>query len=135
MQNIINEVYNELLNRGFDVTLLEMFSCISHQSSYQTSLQFWFDKYDEASWNGVKIMSTRIEMDNDLNLGQKLFICNHFNKNIDYCTSFLSDDDNEYFAISTCVSVKCENIVNMCANMFEEVINATEYLIELINNS
>ena len=130
--SLITEVYNELLERGFEVSLLEMLSSISHNDSYQTTIQFWVDDADEESWNGARILSNRIEQDNSLSLAEKLLICNHFNKQMHYCSAYLSDDENELFAVSSCVSIGCENFVEMCANMFEEVINGTEYLIELI---
>ena len=130
--SLITEVYNELLERGFEVSLLEMLSSISHNDSYQTTILVSVDDEDEESWNGARIVSNRIELDNSLSFGEKLLICNHFNKQMHYCSAYLSDDENELFAVSTCVPIGCENFVEMCADMFEEVINATEYLIELI---
>jgi len=130
--SLITEVYNELLERGFEVSLLEMLSSISHNDSYQTTILFSVDDEDEESWNGARIASNRIEQDNSLSLEEKLLICNHFNKQMHYCSAYLSDDDNEFFMVSTCVPIGCENFVEMCADMFEEIINATEYLIELI---
>lgn len=133
--SLITEIYNELLERGFEVSLLEMLSSISRNDSYQTTIMFSADDEDEESWNGAKIASNRIEPDNDLSLGKKLLICNHFNKQMHYCSAYLSDDENELFMVSTCVPIGCENFVEMCADMFEEVINATEYLVELIEDN
>lgn len=132
---ILTEIYKELQRRGFDVELLEILSCISHKSSYQTTILLGLDDEDEDSWNGAKIASSRIEMDNRLTYLQKLTICNYFNKHTNYCSAYLSDDDNEFFMVSTCISIKCKNFVEMCADMFEELINATEFLIDLIMNA
>lgn len=133
--NIITEIYDELRERGFDVQMLEILGMIAHQGSYQTSIQFWMDDEDDESWNGVKISSSRIELDNELTLGQKLIICNHFNKESHYCSAYLSDDDDDLFMVSTCIPANCENLVEICADMFEEVINSTEFLVELIMNA
>ena len=130
--DLISEVYDELCERGYDVCSLEMLQSIAYQNDFQTTIQFWIDDEDEDSWNGAKISSNRIEMDNDLSLGQKLLICNLFNKQSNYCSAYLSDDDNELFMVSACVSINCENFVEMCADMFEEVIFGTEFLIDMI---
>ena len=131
MENtILTEIYKELRQRGYDVDLMEILSVIVQQTRYQTSIQFLSN--DDESLKCAKIASNRIEMDNELTLAQKLLICNHFNKNVDYCSAYLSDDDNELFMVSTYVSINCENFVEICADMFEEVINATEFLVDLI---
>lgn len=131
MENtILTEIYKELRQRGYDIDLMEILSVIVQQTRYQTSIQFLSN--DDESLKCAKIASNRIEMDNELTLAQKLLICNHFNKNVDYCSAYLSDDDNELFMVSTYVSINCENFVEICADMFEEVINATEFLVDLI---
>ena len=134
MKSVLTELYNELLKREFDVSLLEMFSCISHKSSYQTTIVLATDE-DDASWSGAKIMSNNIAPDNNLSLEEKLFICNRFNKEANYCTAYLSDDENEYFAVSACIPINCKNFVEICADMFEEAISSTEFLIDLIENN
>lgn len=134
INDLITEIYKELCQRGFDVEIMEMLPCIFHQSSYQTTIQFWIDNDDEDSWNGARICSTRIMMDNELTLTQRLWICNHFNKQAHYCSASLSDDDNEFFMVSTCIPIKCDNFVEICADMFEEIINETEFLIDLIES-
>lgn len=132
-KNVLSEVHNELCQRGYDVELIEMFKAISFQGGlYKTTMLFAFDD-DDASWNGAKIMSNRIEINKSFSLAQRLFICNQFNKQSEYCSAYLSDDDNECFMVSACVSSQCKNFVEMCANMFEEVIEETDFLIDLIS--
>lgn len=129
---LLTEIYEELRQRGFDVQLLEIVSAIACQSSYQTVVRLCSDDENEEILNGATISSHRIELDNELTLVQKLLICNHFNKNVPYCSAYLSDDDNELFMVSTSISINCENFVEICADMFEEVLNATEFLVDLI---
>lgn len=133
LNNALTALFDELLERGFDVTLLKMFPSISYKSGYQTTVLIADDE-DDASWNGAKMMSNNIAPDNDLNLEEKLFICNQFNKASNYCSAYLSDNDNELFMVSSCVPANCDNFVEICADMFEETINATEFLIDLIEN-
>lgn len=131
-KNTLTELYKELVLRGFDVSLLDILNCIAYKDGFQTSILLIDD--DNTSWNGANIMTNHIALDNDLNYGEKLFVCNKFNNRSRHCIAYVSDSDEDLFILSAFVSANCENFIEICADVFEEVLEATEALIDLIED-
>lgn len=131
---LIQTIATELETRGYDVKVMDILNTIAYKNGYQVCIIFpsEIDKNDDESTLCIMIAANQLMSDNALSRLVKLRICNHVNKEQSLCSVCLADEDEEHFVIKAHVPMHWDDLSQICADVFEDVIETADFLIEVI---